>query len=168
MTRYAKLVTTVSAPILAGVTAIPPPPLTAHPAVSRPNRVREIGAFLAIGTGLSALYVVSGHQVGVPCPFKLITGWSCPLCGGTRMGAALMQGDLGTAFHYNPVALVGLTALGLWWLLLLAKRVGAVKAELPQVPMRWRLPLKLAAVLIVLVFAVGRNLPVGPLANWQV
>ena len=44
--------------------------------------------------------------VGVPCPFLALTGWQCPLCGGTRMGGALLHGDLAAAFAFNPLALV--------------------------------------------------------------
>ena len=143
-----------------------PPPV--RPALARPDRVREIGAFLAVGTGLSAVYVFSGHRIGMPCPFKLITGWDCPLCGGTRMGAALMHGELPAAFRYNPLALIGLTGLGLGWLVLLAQRAGIINARLPALSRRWRRILALAAVLVVLAFSVARNLPVGPLAGWKV
>ena len=139
-----------------------------RPALARPDRVREIGSFLAVGTGLSAVYAVSGHRIGMPCPFKLITGWDCPLCGGTRMGAVLMHGDLPAAFHDNPLALIGLTGLGLGWLVLLAQRAGIVKGRLPALSRRWRRILALAAVVVVLAFSVARNLPVGPLAGWKV
>ncbi|WP_244156676.1 DUF2752 domain-containing protein [Actinomyces denticolens] len=39
------------------------------------------------------------------CPTHRITGFWCPLCGGTRATAALLRGDLGTALAYNPFAL---------------------------------------------------------------
>ena len=145
-----------------------PTPATVRPVIARPDRVREVGAALALGTGLSAVYVLSGHRIGVPCPFKLITGWDCPLCGGTRMGAVLMHGDLPAAFHDNPLALIGLTGLGLGWLVLLAQRAGIVKGRLPALSRRWRRILALAAVVVVLAFSVARNLPVGPLAGWKV
>lgn len=151
------------------MTALPQPtPPPVRSAIARPDRVREIGAFLALGTGLSAMYVVSGHRVGLPCPFKLLTGWDCPLCGGTRMGASLMHGDVSAAFHYNPLALIGLTALGLGWLMLLGQRVGIVRARLPALSRRRRRTLGLVAGAVVLAFSVARNLPVGPLAGWKV
>jgi len=151
------------------VTAVAQPtPPPARPAIARPDRVREIGSFLAVGTGLSALYVVSGHHIGLPCPFKLITGWDCPLCGGTRMGASLMHGDVSAAFHYNPLALIGLTGLGLGWLVLLAQRAGIVKRRVPVVSKRSRRVLGVATLVVVLAFTVARNLPVGPLAGWRV
>jgi Protein of unknown function (DUF2752) len=150
------------------VTALeqPTPPVGA--AIARADRVREIGAFLALGTGLSAVYVLSGHRIGMPCPFKLITGWDCPLCGGTRMGASLMHGDVPAAFHYNPLALIGLTGLGLGWLVLLAHRAGIVKGRLPDVSKRARRVLKIAGLVVIVAFTVARNLTVGPLAGWRV
>lgn len=144
----------------------PTPPVRAP--VAPADRVREIGAFLALGTGLSAAYVVSGHRAGLPCPFKAFTGWDCPLCGGTRMGAALMHGDVSAAFRYNPLALIGLTALGLGWLVLLGQRAGIIKGRLPALSRRRRRILALAALVVVIAFSVARNLPVGPLTGWKV
>ena len=68
-------------------------------------------AFFAGGLALSAVYATTG--LGVACPFRALTGWDCPLCGGTRMGAALLHGDLVVAFLANPLALIGLVVLGL-------------------------------------------------------
>ena len=82
-----------------------------RPASVAAHRLRYVGGFFAAGLSLSVLYATTG--VGLPCPFRAVTGWDCPLCGGTRMGGALLRGDLGAAFAYNPVALVGLGVLAL-------------------------------------------------------
>ena len=50
------------------------------------------------------MYATTG--LGVTCPFRAVTGWDCPLCGGTRMGAALLHGDLVVAVLANPLALI--------------------------------------------------------------
>ena len=75
-----------------------------------------IAGILAGGLGLSAVYATTG--IGLPCPLLALTGWSCPLCGATRMGSALLHGDLGAAFAFNPLALIGVAVLavlaGLW------------------------------------------------------
>ncbi len=75
-----------------------------------------LGGFAGFGVGLSALYAVTGHGVG--CPFRAVTGWECPFCGGTRLGSALLHGDVVAAFWFNPVvfvALAGLTVVGAAW-----------------------------------------------------
>jgi hypothetical protein len=92
--------------------------------------LKWIGGFFAYGLGMTALYASTG--VGLPCPFRMITGWNCPLCGGTRMGDALLHLDIGAAFGYNPMALVGLVAvatLGVLWTVQLA---GGPAVRLPK------------------------------------
>ncbi|GAV95751.1 hypothetical protein ADENT20671_2556 [Actinomyces denticolens] len=60
------------------------------------------GALVILGGALDP-----SHLSGMPdlCPTHRITGFWCPLCGGTRATAALLRGDLGTALAYNPFAL---------------------------------------------------------------
>ena len=36
------------------------------------------------------------------CPFRLLSGHPCPLCGSTRAVAALCSGDFVSAWHLNP------------------------------------------------------------------
>lgn len=76
-----------------------------------PVRLRYVAGLFGGGIILSALHNATG--IGVPCPFLILTGWQCPFCGGTRMGGALLRGDLAAAFAFNPVALVGLVVVGL-------------------------------------------------------
>jgi hypothetical protein len=83
------------------------------PAVSgfRPETgLKWIAGLFAYGLGLSALYATTGF--GLPCPFRAITGWDCPLCGGTRMGSALLHLEIGAAFAFNPLAMVALIVVG--------------------------------------------------------
>ena len=83
------------------------------PAVSgfRPETgLKWIAGLFAYGLGLSALYATTGF--GLPCPFRAITGWGCPLCGGTRMGSALLHLEIGAAFAFNPLAMVALVVVG--------------------------------------------------------
>ena len=44
------------------------------------------------------------------CPFKALTGWNCPGCGGLRMTHDLLHGDLAAAVVDNVFLLVGLPA----------------------------------------------------------
>ena len=83
----------------------------------RPGRaLAALGGVAAYGLTLSILYATTGR--GLPCAFRMITGWQCPLCGGTRLGSALLRGDLAGAFADNPVVFVGLvvaSVLGVLW-----------------------------------------------------
>lgn len=123
--------------------------------------MRPLAAFFAAGLGLSALYATTG--VGVGCPFRAVTGWDCPLCGGTRMGSALLHGDPAAAFAFNPLALVGITVLGVLGILWLVEALGGPALRLPPaVRQRWRrtTPTQrlLAFLVAATVYTVLRNL----------
>jgi hypothetical protein len=89
-----------------------------------------VGAFFAGGLALSALYTTTG--VGLLCPFRALTGWDCPLCGGTRMGATLLHGDVSDAFMLNPLALIGLVILGVLGSLWAVEAAGGPAVRLPR------------------------------------
>ena len=99
--------------------------------------LKWIGGFFAYGLGMSVLYASTG--VGLPCPFRMITGWNCPLCGGTRMGDALLHLEVGAAFAYNPAALVGLAVLATLAMLWTVQLAGGPAVRLPKL-VRDRLP----------------------------
>ena len=69
------------------------------------------GCFGAYGLTLSAVQVATG--LGVPCLWRELTGTLCPFCGATRMGSALLVGDLPGAWSANPFVLISLGVLGL-------------------------------------------------------
>jgi hypothetical protein len=92
--------------------------------------LKWIGGFFAYGLGMTVLYASTG--VGLPCPFRMITGWNCPLCGGTRMGDALLHLDIGAAFVYNPMALVGLVVLVALTVLWTVQLAGGPAVRLPK------------------------------------
>ena len=68
--------------------------------------LKWLAGYAAFGVGISALYATTG--IGLPCPFREVTGWECPFCGGTRLGSALLHGDIAAAFGYNPVVFLSL------------------------------------------------------------
>jgi hypothetical protein len=120
-----------------------------------------VGAFFAGGLGLSALYATTG--LGLPCPFRLLTGWDCPLCGGTRMGDALLHGDVPAAFGFNPLALLGLALLGVLGVVWAVEAVGGPAFRLPLPlserlrrvhPMRWLV----IGLLVAVIYTIARNL----------
>lgn len=89
--------------------------------ISQPRTTR---LYTAIGTGALAIgsltYVglTDPHRSGTlfpQCPFRLLTGWNCPACGGLRMTHDLLHGDLGAAVVDNVFLLIGLPLLALWF-----------------------------------------------------
>jgi hypothetical protein len=78
------------------------------------------GRYIAAGTGVllaGALgYVgsVDPHNANSAyphCPFKWLTGWDCPFCGGLRMTHDLLHGHLTASIYDNVFLLVGLPVL---------------------------------------------------------
>ena len=88
------------------------------------------------------------------CPFLAVTGWFCPGCGSLRALHALVHGDLGAALARNPLVVLTVPALVVWWVVWLVR---AVRHR----PQRWAAPAWSiwALLAVVLVFAVARNLP---------
>ncbi|MEW5813196.1 MAG: DUF2752 domain-containing protein [Actinomycetota bacterium] len=118
---------------------------------------------LLIGLGSGAALVGSLAYVGLgdphspsfvfpPCPFKALTGWNCPACGGLRMTHDLLHGDLAAAFVDNAYALIGLPLL-LVFLVTLRVRGKPVPAK----------PLLAVVATTAIAWTVARNLPGFPL-----
>ena len=71
---------------------------------------------LAIGA-VTYIGLVDPHQPGAlfpACPFKLLTGWNCPACGGLRMTHDLLHGNLSAAVVDNVFLLIGLPLMAVW------------------------------------------------------
>jgi hypothetical protein len=72
----------------------------------------------AMGLGaLAYVGLVDPHRPGSifpPCPFKMLTGWDCPACGGLRMTNDLLHGNLPAAVADNVFLLAGLPLLAMW------------------------------------------------------
>jgi hypothetical protein len=71
---------------------------------------------LAIGA-LTYIGLVDPHRSGTvfpACPFKVLTGWNCPGCGGLRMTHDLLHGDLSAAVVDNVFLMIGLPLLAIW------------------------------------------------------
>jgi Protein of unknown function (DUF2752) len=87
---------------------------------SRTGLVATLGTGAVLAGGLAYVGLVDPHRSGSlfpPCPFKLLTGWECPGCGGLRMTHDLLHGDLAAAVMDNLFLLVGiplLAAFALW------------------------------------------------------
>ena len=70
---------------------------------------KEIRYLLIIlGVGFGYYLWLNFTHLGIPCPFRMITGWLCPGCGITHMLIALIQLDFHTAYLENPFLFITL------------------------------------------------------------
>jgi hypothetical protein len=125
------------------------------PTSNRLARLTALGTGVAFAGALTYVGLVDPHRQGSlfpPCPFKMLTGWNCPACGGLRMTHDLLHGDLAAAAVDNVFLLVGLPALLGW--VLLRRRQGR--------PVMTRPAIAVSAVLAI-TWTVVRNWPGFPL-----
>ncbi|MHA6802866.1 DUF2752 domain-containing protein [Salinifilum ghardaiensis] len=122
-------------------------------------RFRRTGALVGLG-GAGAAQLVSG-PITWPCPFRLLTGFDCPGCGGTRMLESLLRGDVAAALQHNAfLLLVGAPAA-------IAVLVGLARVESGRAVRAWpagRLGRGIGRGLLValLLWTLARNLPFAP------
>jgi hypothetical protein len=92
------------------------------------------------------------------CPFRALTGLTCPGCGTTRALHQLLHGHVLAAFELNPLLLLALPVLGI--LLILYTRYAINGRPMPQIV----LPRKYAWAIYALVlgFWIFRNTAVYP------
>jgi len=87
----------------------------------RPHETTAFPAWPFVGFGLAVLAGVGGlfrllpARFSPPCGFHLAFGHPCPSCGVTRMGWAMMRGDLVGALRLHPFFFVVLSSFGLWF-----------------------------------------------------
>lgn len=113
------------------------------------------GAVAALIGVLGYIGLVDPHRPGSvfpPCPFRLLTGWNCPACGGLRMIHDLLHGDWAAAAADNVFLLTGIPLLAAW--ILLGWRRGRPVSPMPALAV-------LGAVTVA--WTVLRNLPAFPL-----
>ena len=99
------------------------------PAPSRTPLYLTLGGGALFVGALTYIGVADPHRPGflAPlCPFKALTGWDCPACGGLRMTHDLLHGDFAAAVADNVFLLVGIPVLALWVLAVTAIVVVAV------------------------------------------
>ena len=57
-------------------------------------------------------------NIGIPCIFKLITGYKCPGCGITRCLFSLIKLDFKSAFSYNQLVTILITPFIIYYIYL--------------------------------------------------
>jgi hypothetical protein len=109
------------------------------------------------GGALVATENPTSSSILPPCPLYALTGIYCPGCGSTRATHALLNGDLVTAFDFNPLMVLAIPVLVYafvrWWSIAFGRNVGT-KAELKLPPQAIY-----GLFVVVVVFSITRNLP---------
>jgi Protein of unknown function (DUF2752) len=126
-----------------------------HGATHRRGRYAALGSAALLTGTLGYIGLVDPHKpdsIFPVCPFRLLTGWNCPACGGLRMIHDVLHGDLAAAITDNAFLLVGIPMLAGWFLL--RQRSGKSLLPIPAVP---------TVVIAMLAWTVVRNLPGFPL-----
>lgn len=121
------------------------------------NRLLGVLALLMpLGAALAVRLVHGDVLIFPPCFIRTHTGLHCPGCGGTRMVAALLEGDLLAALYYNPLLVLGGAALlgGILWFILRTFRRGWRPLRLSTNTAWW-----LLVPAAILVFTIVRNTP---------
>ena len=77
------------------------------------QRLRKVTVTAIVLLAIGIVYAIVCRLLGfgIPCVFRLVTGWQCPGCGVSRMCLCLLSGDLQGAYAANPVLLFCLPAL---------------------------------------------------------
>src|ERR1700761_852575 len=130
----------------------PPGHERAHP---RGRLYSTLGTSALLAGALAYVGLVDPHKpdsIFPMCPFRLLTGWNCPACGGLRMVHDVLHGDLAAAITDNVFLLVGIPMLA--GSILLRRRTG--RSLLPP-------PAVATITIAMLAWTVVRNLPGFPL-----
>ncbi|HOJ23303.1 MAG TPA: DUF2752 domain-containing protein [Armatimonadota bacterium] len=72
---------------------------------------------------IAALKLLAPYGALPPCLFRMLTGWPCPSCGGTRCVLALTALDLPGAAANNPLVLLAAVGLAVALLLDAGERI---------------------------------------------
>ena len=127
------------------------------------RRSTVIGVWLLLLAGAAYLFVFEPGRSGFfpACPFRLLTGFTCPGCGTTRALHQILHGHFAAAFMLNPLLLVAIPFL------LFAFLRYSVIVMRGGVPAQNRLPPPYiyALFFIVLSFWIFRNTPFYPFVS---
>lgn len=121
--------------------------------ITKSQLQKEIRYLLIIlGIGFGYYLWLNFTHLGIPCPFRTITGWLCPGCGITHMLIALIHLDFHTAYLENPFLL--LTFPFLIGEIIYQRYLQLTKQVNPQ----WNQVLLWLYVIALIIFGILRNL----------
>lgn len=97
-----------------------------------------------------------------PCPLHAATGLYCPGCGSTRAIHQLLRVDVAAAFTLNPLLVLVAPVMAYVYVRWVVAAFTGRLLPLPRPTARWNS----AAMAVLLVFGVARNLPI-PALSWM-
>jgi hypothetical protein len=77
------------------------------------KRLTALLIWLSIAIGAIYLFIFEPGKTGFfpACPFRMLTGFTCPGCGSTRGLHRLLHGDIVSALEFNPLMVLSLPFL---------------------------------------------------------
>lgn len=77
------------------------------------KRLTALLVWLSIAIGATYLFIFEPGKTGFfpACPFRMLTGFTCPGCGSTRGLHRLLHGDIVSALKFNPLMVLMLPFL---------------------------------------------------------
>ena len=127
----------------------------------RRSSVVAIWSLLLAGTAYLYLFEPGKSGFFPGCPFRLLTGFTCPGCGTTRALHQVLHGHLDTAFTLNPLLLLSIP-----FLLFALLRYSAIvmRGGVPR-PNALPAPIIYAIFFVILSFWIFRNTPFYPFVS---
>jgi hypothetical protein len=77
------------------------------------SRLTALLVWLTLAAAGTYLFIFEPGKSGFfpACPFRMLTGFTCPGCGSTRGLHRLLHGDVIAAFEFNPLMVLSLPFL---------------------------------------------------------
>lgn len=116
---------------------------------------------LAAASGYLLLFEPGKSGFFLACPFRKITGFTCPGCGSTRAMHRLIHGDVIAAFQFNPLFVLALPLL----LYVLVRYTDAAIRGKTLNPNRLNAKYIWVLFVVILSFWIFRNTPFYPFVS---
>ena len=129
--------------------------------VNRPLTVVLIWLSLAVGAVYLFIFEPGKSGFFLNCPFRALTGFTCPGCGSTRGLHHLLHGDLLGAFQLNPLFVIGLPFM----LYAFIRYSSSVIRHRPLKPVQLQAKYIWVLFVVVLSFWIFRNTPWYPFVS---
>lgn len=127
------------------------------------RRSTVIIIWLLLLAGAAYLFVFEPGKTGFfpACPFRMLTGFTCPGCGTTRALHQILHGDFAAAFVLNPVLVLAIPFLVF---ALLRYSVIVMRGGVPR-PNALPAPFIYVIFVVIVSFWIFRNTPFYPFVS---